>query len=140
MAFESRNPATGDLLGIYPEHDKAETEVRLQRTWEGWKRWSRTSMHERAAFLARLADLLDARAETYGLLITAEMGKPLPDAIAEIRAGRPSLCRGGEAYLKSQQIPVLHGEVSLSLRRNSHGRIASQLRQRQVGRDRSHFR
>jgi len=31
MNFESRNPATGELLGVHPEHDKAEIEVRLQR-------------------------------------------------------------------------------------------------------------
>jgi acyl-CoA reductase-like NAD-dependent aldehyde dehydrogenase len=55
MAFESRDPATGELIDIYPEHDTAETEVRLQRAWEGWKRWSRTPLHERAAFLIRLA-------------------------------------------------------------------------------------
>jgi acyl-CoA reductase-like NAD-dependent aldehyde dehydrogenase len=115
MAFESRNPATGDLLGIYPEHDKAETEVRLQRAWEGWKRWSRTSMHERAAFLARLADLLDARAETYGRLITAEIGKPLPDAIAEIKKSALDArhyAEAGEAYLKSRPIPGLSAKIT----------------------------
>jgi succinate-semialdehyde dehydrogenase/glutarate-semialdehyde dehydrogenase len=37
------------------------------------------------ALLIRLADLLDGRAETYGRLITADMGKPLSDAIAEIK-------------------------------------------------------
>jgi succinate-semialdehyde dehydrogenase/glutarate-semialdehyde dehydrogenase/succinate-semialdehyde dehydrogenase len=31
MNFESRNPATDELLGTYPEHNKAEIEVRLQR-------------------------------------------------------------------------------------------------------------
>src|SRR6202049_4250854 len=35
MSFESRNPATGELLGTYPEHNKAEIEVRLQE--EGMK-------------------------------------------------------------------------------------------------------
>src|SRR5580704_2722281 len=85
MNFESRNPATGELIGTYPEHDKAETEVRLQRAWEGWKRWAGTPLHVRTAFLIRLADLLEAWAETYGRLITAEMGKPLPDAIEEIK-------------------------------------------------------
>src|SRR6266436_9521453 len=49
--FESRNPATGELLGTYPEHNKAEIEVRLQRAWNGWRRWSRTPLQERIAFL-----------------------------------------------------------------------------------------
>jgi acyl-CoA reductase-like NAD-dependent aldehyde dehydrogenase len=85
MTFQSHNPATGELIGTYPEHDEVETNVRLQRAWEGWLRWSRTPLRERRAFLIRLADLLDERAETYGRLITAEMGKPLPDAIAKIK-------------------------------------------------------
>ena len=56
MSFESRNPATGELLGTYPEHDKAEIEVRLQRAWDGWQHWSYTPLQERIAFLPRLAD------------------------------------------------------------------------------------
>ena len=64
--------------------------------------------HERSAFLIRLADLLDARAETYGRLITAEMGKPLPDAIAEIKKSARDArhkAEAGEAYLRPQPIP-----------------------------------
>ena len=68
MNFESRNPATGELLGVYPEHDKAETDARLQRAWDGWRHWSRTPLHERIAILTRLAELLEERAETYGRL------------------------------------------------------------------------
>ena len=64
MTFQSHNPATGELIGTYPEHDEAETNVRLQRAWEGWLRWSHTPFHERRSFLIRLADLLDGRAET----------------------------------------------------------------------------
>jgi acyl-CoA reductase-like NAD-dependent aldehyde dehydrogenase len=85
MNFESRNPATGELLGVHPEHNKAEIEVRLQRAWDGWRHWSRTPLQERIAFLTRLAELLEERAETYGRLITAEMGKPLADSIFEIK-------------------------------------------------------
>ena len=83
MSFESRNPATGELLGTYPEHNKAEIEIRLQRAWDGWRRWSRTPLQERSAFLTRLANLLEERAETYGRLITTEMGKQLADVIGE---------------------------------------------------------
>jgi len=85
MNLESRNPATGELLGTYPEHNKVEIEARLQRAWDGWQRWSRTPLQERIAFLTRLAELLEERAETYGRLITAEMGKPLADSIFEIK-------------------------------------------------------
>ena len=56
MNFESRNPATGELLGTYPEHDKVETNMRLQRAWDGWRHWSRTPLYERITFLTRLAE------------------------------------------------------------------------------------
>jgi acyl-CoA reductase-like NAD-dependent aldehyde dehydrogenase len=87
MTFQSHNPATGELIGTDPEHDEAKTNARVQQAWEGRLRWSRTPLHERRAYLVRLADLLDGRA--YGRLITAEMGKPLPDAIAEVKKSAP---------------------------------------------------
>src|SRR5258705_2620041 len=114
MNFESRNPATGELLGVHPEHDKVETDARLQRAWDGWRHWSRTPLHERIAFLTRLADLLEARAETYGRLITAEMGKPLADSIFEIKKSAWAarhLAEAGEAYLKPQPIPGVPAQI-----------------------------
>src|SRR6267378_2316474 len=114
MSFESRNPATGELLGTYPEHDKAEIEVRLQRAWDGWRRWSRTPLEERIAFLTRLAELLEERAENYGRLITAEMGKPLGDSIFEIKKSAWAarhLAETGEAYLKPQSVEGLSAEI-----------------------------
>jgi hypothetical protein len=48
MIFQSHKPATGELIGTYPEHDEAETNARLQHTWEGWLRGSRTRLHERS--------------------------------------------------------------------------------------------
>src|SRR6202158_4967754 len=114
MNFESRNPATGELLGVHPEHDKAEIEVRLQRAWNGWQRWSHTPLRERIAFLTRLAELLEKRAETYGRLITAEMGKPLADSIFEIKKSAWAarhLAEEGEAYLKPQPVPGVPAQI-----------------------------
>src|SRR5467141_3316471 len=114
MNFESRNPATGELLGTYAEHNKAEIEVRLQRAWDGWRHWSRTPLQERIAFLTRLAELLEERVETYGRLITAEMGKPLADSIFEIKKSAWAarhLAEVGEAYLKPQPIPGIPAQI-----------------------------
>src|SRR5271154_6292539 len=113
MNFESRNPATGELLGTHPEHNKAEIEVRLQRAWDGWRHWSRTAMRERIAFLTRLAELLEERVETYGRLITSEMGKPLADSIFEIKKSAwdaRHLAEAGEAYLKPQPVPGISAQ------------------------------
>ena len=114
MNFEPRNPATGELLGTYPEHNKAEIEVRLQRAWDGWRHWSRTPLKERIAFLTRLGELLEDRAETYGRLIAAEMGKPLADSIFEIKKSAWAarhLAEAGEVYLKPQPIPGIPAQI-----------------------------
>jgi acyl-CoA reductase-like NAD-dependent aldehyde dehydrogenase len=114
MNFESRNPATGELLAVYPEHDKAEINTRLQRAWDGWRRWSRTTLDVRIAFLTRLAKLLEERAEAYGRLITAEMGKPLRDSISEIEKSALDarhLAEAGEVYLKPQPVAGLQAQI-----------------------------
>src|SRR5260370_4129188 len=114
MNVESHNPATGELIGTYPEHNKAEIEVRVQRAWDGWRQWSRTPLQERSAFLTRLAKLLEERAETYGRLITAEMGKPLADSIFEIKKSAwdaRHLAETGEAYLRTQPIPGIPAPI-----------------------------
>jgi acyl-CoA reductase-like NAD-dependent aldehyde dehydrogenase len=114
MNFESRNPATGELLGVYPEHDKAEINTRLQRAWDGWRRWSRTTLDVRIAFLTRLAKLLEERAEAYGRLITAEMGKPLRDSISEIEKSASDarhFAEAGNTYLKPQPIAGLEAQI-----------------------------
>ena len=58
--------------------------------------------------------LLEERAETYGRLITAEMGKPLADSIFEIKKSAwdaRHLAETGEAYLKPQPIPGIPAQI-----------------------------
>jgi acyl-CoA reductase-like NAD-dependent aldehyde dehydrogenase len=107
MSFDSHNPATGALLATYPEHDAAETERRLQLVWDGWQSWSRRPLAERCAFLVRLGDLLEERAQDYGRLITSEMGKPIAEAVGEVKkaaSGARHFAAAAEAYLKPQEI------------------------------------
>src|SRR6202171_6143290 len=114
MNFESRNPATCELLGTYAEHNKAEIEVRLQRAWDGWRHWSRTPLQERSAFLNRLAKLLEERTKPDARLTPAEMGKPLADSIFEIKKSAwdaRHLAETGEAYLKPQPIPGIPAQI-----------------------------
>jgi acyl-CoA reductase-like NAD-dependent aldehyde dehydrogenase len=63
--------------------------------------------------------LPEGRAETYAHLITAEMGKPLPDAIAESRKpaldARHKAEEADEAYHKPQPIPRVSEQISYEL-------------------------
>lgn len=114
MTFQSRNPATGEILATYPAHSAAETDARLARAWSGWQAWAATSLATRTAFLNRLADLLDARAADYGRLITLEMGKPFAEAQAEVRkaaAGARHFATTGLQYIAPQPIPGTAAQV-----------------------------
>src|SRR5271163_86299 len=114
MAFESRNPTTGELLNAYPEHTPQEIQIRLQSAWDGWKTWSRTPLAERTAFLTRVADLLEQRAEQYARLITLEMGKPLSEALGEVKKaafGARHFAEKGAAYIEPQPIAGTPGRV-----------------------------
>ncbi len=114
MSFESKNPTTGELIGTYPEHTAHDVELRLQSAWDGWKKWSRTPLSERAAFLIRLADLLEKRVEEYARLITLEMGKPIGEARGEVKKaafGARHFGEEGAAYIEPQAIPGTPGRV-----------------------------
>src|ERR1700753_3710789 len=114
MSFESINPTTGELLGTYPEHDAREVDIRLQRAWDGWLRWSRTPLSDRTAFLLRLAVLLEERVEEYARLITLEMGKPIGEARGEVKKaafGARHFAGDGAAYIQPETIPGTPGRV-----------------------------
>ena len=80
----SVNPATGDELATYPHHSEAEAEAILQRAADAFDRHRASSFAERAEKMERVADLLDARTQSLGELMTREMGKPLAQAVAEV--------------------------------------------------------
>jgi acyl-CoA reductase-like NAD-dependent aldehyde dehydrogenase len=114
MTFESKNPTTGELLGTYPEHTAQDVQLRLQSAWDSWKKWSRTPLAERTAFLIRLADLLEKRVEEYARLITMEMGKPIGEARGEVKKaafGARHFGEEGAAYIEPQPIPGTPGRV-----------------------------
>jgi succinate-semialdehyde dehydrogenase/glutarate-semialdehyde dehydrogenase len=85
MPFESRNPASGELVASFEPHDAAAVEMRLARATDQRVRWRQTPIAERAALFHRLADLLDAEADRFGRLMTIEVGKLLRAARDEVR-------------------------------------------------------
>ena len=79
----SINPATGQILAEFSEFTPGELDARLERAASAALRWRFTPVDERAAVVARLADLLEAEKDRLGRLMTLEMGKPIQAAIDE---------------------------------------------------------
>jgi len=114
MSFESRNPATGEIIAQYPEHTAAEVQTCLTRAWSGWKNWSAESLAVRTGFLNRLAEVLESRVDDYARLITSEMGKPFAEAQAEVKkaaSGARHFAEAGARYLESEPIPGTQAQV-----------------------------
>ncbi|MFT4265158.1 MAG: NAD-dependent succinate-semialdehyde dehydrogenase [Nocardioides sp.] len=80
----TRNPATGEELHRYPAHDEAAIDAALEQAHGAFLAWRAAPLAERLDLLRRVGKLLTERRETYAALITAEMGKPLGEALGEI--------------------------------------------------------
>jgi succinate-semialdehyde dehydrogenase/glutarate-semialdehyde dehydrogenase len=80
----TRNPATGAELCRYPAHDEDGVEAALAATHAAAQQWGRTPLTERLALLRAVGTLLTERRIEYAALITAEMGKPLAEALGEV--------------------------------------------------------
>jgi succinate-semialdehyde dehydrogenase/glutarate-semialdehyde dehydrogenase len=78
------NPATGDLIREYREHTEDEVAARLERAGAAFRAWSLRPVEERAARLRSLAGVLRAGLPSHAALMTAEMGKPIAQAEAEV--------------------------------------------------------
>ncbi len=83
--IETINPATGETLQTYEEHDDEQLVHKLARAWSFYvDEWGRTPIDERAKVLSSAAEVLDNRREELAELITKEMGKPITASRSEI--------------------------------------------------------
>src|SRR5882762_7550758 len=76
--FESRNPATGDLLAAVAEGDKEDINravAAARAAFEG--PWSKFKPYERQALLLKIADLVEKHYDELSLLDTLDMGAPV---------------------------------------------------------------
>jgi aldehyde dehydrogenase (NAD+) len=84
--FESRNPATGEILAQVAEGDAADIDLAVaaaRRAFTG--PWSRMKPYERQAVLLRLADLVEANFDELSMLDTLDMGAPITRTLGNRR-------------------------------------------------------
>lgn len=82
--ISSINPATGEVLATYDQHDARHVDAVLAAAHSAQKAWGRTSLAERSSLLKRVAAKLRERKQEFARLITLEMGKPIVESEAEI--------------------------------------------------------
>ncbi len=81
------NPATDQVLGHVACAGQVDLERAVAAAQRGFEVWRALAPHERQAILRRAAGLLRARASAIAPLMTLEQGKPVHEALAEVRAG-----------------------------------------------------
>ena len=74
---DSCNPATGEVMGRFPQSDAADVAAAVAAARKAQAAWGARSLAERRDFLHRVADAIHANAERLATLVTLEQGRPL---------------------------------------------------------------
>ncbi len=84
MAFESINPATGELLETFEEWPAAKTTSVVADVHGAWLDWRLTSFAQRAELMMKAAAGLRGNREEYARMMALEMGKPVAEGRGEV--------------------------------------------------------
>jgi succinate-semialdehyde dehydrogenase/glutarate-semialdehyde dehydrogenase len=83
MAIATINPATGETVETFEAHDADEIERRIAEADAAHEALRSTTFAQRAEWMRRAADVLEADVTEVARMLTIEMGKPLAQAEAE---------------------------------------------------------
>jgi succinate-semialdehyde dehydrogenase/glutarate-semialdehyde dehydrogenase len=78
------DPCTGAVLAEYPAFDDAAVEAAVAVAHGAQVSWAATPLSKRLELLRALAETLRAGRGEYAALMTAEMGKPITEALGEV--------------------------------------------------------
>ena len=85
--FDVIDPATGQKLADVANLGPMEAELAIAAANAAWPAWRNKTAKERSIILRKWFDLLMANQDDLGRIMTAEQGKPLPEAKGEIAYG-----------------------------------------------------
>lgn len=85
--FEVDNPSTGAVIAKVADCGEAETLRAIEAAHKAFPAWSAKSAKERGAILRKWFDLIIQHKDDLGIIMTAEQGKPLKEAIGEVVYG-----------------------------------------------------
>jgi len=85
--FDVTNPSTGETILTLPDLGVEETRTAIDAAYIAQKDWAAKTGKDRAGVLRKWYDLMVTHADDLGAILTAEMGKPLPEATGEVMYG-----------------------------------------------------
>ncbi|MGQ0644591.1 MAG: aldehyde dehydrogenase family protein [Elusimicrobiota bacterium] len=84
-SFENRNPATGELVNVYPESTEQDVNDAVQSARRAYDSWRKTPAAKRGEILLKSMRLLEERKEDFARAMTREMGKVLAETRGDVQ-------------------------------------------------------
>lgn len=84
MAYQSFNPTTLSLMKEYDYLSDNQLNKKINLSESAFSLWSNLSFEKRIDFIVQIARLTEQNKKDFASLITAEMGKPITQSMAEI--------------------------------------------------------
>ncbi|MGK0741591.1 NAD-dependent succinate-semialdehyde dehydrogenase [Leucobacter sp. Z1108] len=112
--YNTINPATGEVVASFHDATNEEIAEALDTAESCYRDWRSRPLSERAAVVAKAAQLYREREDELAHLITLEMGKPIQQARGEIRVSARILdyyAQNAENFLADEPIPVESGSA-----------------------------
>ena len=106
--FEVRDPANGETVGYAPIMAASEVHKTIDDAEAAQRAWRARTAKDRSEILSRFATLMLQETERLATLLTREQGKPLAEAIGEIRyaAGFLEWSAGEARRIYGETIPA----------------------------------
>ena len=116
MAIQTENPATGEIIKVFEPHSDDYIEDGISRAVQAQEKIAGWSFAQRKACMEAMAAILEDEAEGLGEIISLEMGKPISQAVGEVKKCA-WVCRyyaeNAEAHLEKE---VIRSDAKISYR------------------------
>ena len=109
LVLKSYNPATGSVVGEVPLTSIERLPEIVARARTAQPGWAGLGTRRRADLLAKTVGVFAARVDEHAALITAEMGKPLKESVAEARSLGSGLARELDEIVEALE-PEVHDD------------------------------
>ncbi len=108
--LSSFNPSTGEIVGTVPVTQADQVDAVIAKARAAAPAWAALTAQERADILKPAAEILVARGEELGRLLSLEQGKPLAEGIGEVRGCGARLGDEADEIAKAVDPEVLNDE------------------------------
>jgi succinate-semialdehyde dehydrogenase/glutarate-semialdehyde dehydrogenase len=118
MSYQSVNPATGKVLKKFKEITSRQLEESLKTAATCFKTWRIKRFAERAAVVAKAAEILRARVDEFAKPVTLEMGKLIAESRGEVQLSADILdyyAKNAEGFLAPQTLQPDSGEAAIEI-------------------------